>query len=390
MKFIKLGLVAAALMTVSGVSLAQQKDIKIVDPRESPYVISPNGVVVMNPFGLCWRTGFWSLERARTTKVEGSPFPVGCVCDKALMPKEVCEPPPPPPPPPAPPPPPPPPPPPAPTSEKVTFAADALFDFDKATLKPEGRAKMDDLVSKLAGVSLEVIIAVGYTDRIGSDAYNLKLSQRRAQAVKDYLVSKGIEPNRVYTEGKGEANPVKQCADPSAKGEIRNQKQLIDVLAAEPARRGRSSGYTTGEEIIKTDLPKLSPASAGLFFCAGFSANERLRNIRTMHDNVDRAELHKFSELAAKWWDREGPMRPLHDINPARLEWIDRLASLSGKRVLDVGCGGGVLTEAMAQKSASVTGIDLADKPLQVARLHALDSKRSCRVSRMRGRNNGR
>jgi OOP family OmpA-OmpF porin len=239
MKFIKLGLVAAALMTVSGVSLAQQKDIKIVDPRESPYVISPNGVVVMNPFGLCWRTGFWTLERAATTKIEGAPFPnwtVGCVCDRALMKPPVCEPPPPPPPPPAPPPPPPPPPaPPAPTSEKVTFAADALFDFDKATLKPEGRAKMDDLVSKLAGVSLEVIIAVGYTDRIGSDAYNLKLSQRRAQAVKDYLVSKGIEPNRVYTEGKGEANPVKQCADPSAKGEVRNQKQLIDCL--QPNRR---------------------------------------------------------------------------------------------------------------------------------------------------------
>ena len=76
MKFIKLGLVAAALMTVSGVSLAQQKDIKIVDPRESPYVISPNGVVVMNPFGLCWRTGFWSLERARTAKVEGGHFRV--------------------------------------------------------------------------------------------------------------------------------------------------------------------------------------------------------------------------------------------------------------------------------------------------------------------------
>ena len=237
MKFIKLGLAAAAMMAVSGVSFAQQKDIKVVDPRESPYVLSPNGVVVMNPFGLCWRTGFWSLERARNTKVEGSPFPVGCDCDKGLMPKEVCEPPPPPPPPPAPPPPPPPAPPapPAPTSEKVTFAADALFDFDKATLRPEGRAKLDDLVSKLAGVSLEVIIAVGYTDRIGSDAYNLKLSQRRAQAVKDYLVSKGIEPNRVYTEGKGEANPVKQCADPSAKGEVRNRAQLIACL--QPNRR---------------------------------------------------------------------------------------------------------------------------------------------------------
>lgn len=93
-----------------------------------------------------------------------------------------------------------------------------------------------------------------------------------------------------------------------------------------------------------------------------------------MSANVDQAELHKFSGLAAKWWDREGPMRPLHDINPARLAWIDRLASLSGKRVLDVGCGGGVLTEAMAQKSASALGIDLADKPLKVAQLHALES----------------
>lgn len=94
-----------------------------------------------------------------------------------------------------------------------------------------------------------------------------------------------------------------------------------------------------------------------------------------MNANVDHTELLKFSELADKWWDREGPMRPLHDINPARLDWIDRLASLAGKRVVDVGCGGGVLTEAMAQKSAFVLGIDLADKPIKVARLHALDSK---------------
>jgi 2-polyprenyl-6-hydroxyphenyl methylase/3-demethylubiquinone-9 3-methyltransferase len=94
-----------------------------------------------------------------------------------------------------------------------------------------------------------------------------------------------------------------------------------------------------------------------------------------MHDNVDQSELQKFGELAATWWDREGPMRPLHDINPARLQWIDQHASLTGKRVIDVGCGGGVLTEAMAHKSDFVLGIDLADKPLKVAQLHALESK---------------
>ena len=239
-KSIKLGVLAAALMTVSGLAFAQGTDIKLVDPRESPYVLSPNGVVVKDPFGLCWRTAFWSVERAAAAKIENAKFPnwtVGCECDRDLMKPPVCEPPPPPPPPAAAPTPPPPPPPapPAPTSEKVTFAADALFDFDKATLRPDGKAKLDDLVSKLAGVSLEVIIAVGYTDRLGGDAYNQNLSQKRAQGVKDYLVSKGIEPNRVYTEGKGKANPVKQCPDPSAKGEVKNRKGLIDCL--QPNRR---------------------------------------------------------------------------------------------------------------------------------------------------------
>jgi len=99
-----------------------------------------------------------------------------------------------------------------------------------------------------------------------------------------------------------------------------------------------------------------------------------LRNIGRMNDNVDHSELAKFSSLAAKWWDREGPMRPLHDINPARLDWIDRTASLAGKTVLDVGCGGGVLTEAMARKSDHVMGIDLAGQAIKVAQLHAIES----------------
>ena len=109
---------------------------------------------------------------------------------------------------------------PAPVSEKVTFAADAFFDFDKAVLKPDGKRKLDDLASKLQGMNLEVIIAVGHTDSIGTDAYNQKLSVRRAEAVKAYMVSKGIEANRVYTEGKGEKQPVARqqvCSRPCTK-----------------------------------------------------------------------------------------------------------------------------------------------------------------------------
>lgn len=90
--------------------------------------------------------------------------------------------------------------------------------------------------------------------------------------------------------------------------------------------------------------------------------------------NVDAQELAKFSELAHRWWDPESEFRPLHQINPLRLEWIDELAVLRGKAVLDVGCGGGILAEAMARRAAQVTGIDLAARPLGVARLHALEA----------------
>jgi len=93
-----------------------------------------------------------------------------------------------------------------------------------------------------------------------------------------------------------------------------------------------------------------------------------------MSANVDEAELRKFGDLAHRWWDPTGTMRPLHEMNPLRLDWIDRIESLAGKRVLDVGCGGGILSEAMAARGAQVTGIDLSDKPLQIAELHALES----------------
>ena len=177
---------------------------------------------------LCWRDAFWTPATAAEN------------CDGAIKPPVAPPPPPPappvaPPPPPAPapvapppPPPAPPAPPPAPVSEKVTFAADAFFDFDKSVLKPEAKAKLDDLVGKTQGINLEVIIAVGHTDSVGSDAYNQKLSIRRAEAIKAYLVSKGVEKNRVYTEGKGEKQPV--ADNKTAEGRAKNRRTEIEVV----------------------------------------------------------------------------------------------------------------------------------------------------------------
>lgn len=116
----------------------------------------------------------------------------------------------------------------------MTYAADAFFDFDKAVLKPEGRAKLDDLVSKVKGINLEVIIAVGHTDSVGSDAYNQKLSVRRSEAVKAYLVTKGIEKNRVYTEGKGEKQPV--ADNKTSEGRAKNRRVEIEVVGTRAAQ----------------------------------------------------------------------------------------------------------------------------------------------------------
>lgn len=99
--------------------------------------------------------------------------------------------------------------------------------------------------------------------------------------------------------------------------------------------------------------------------------------------NVDHAEVNKFEELAARWWDPNSEFKPLHEINPLRLEYIDHLTPLAGKKVLDVGCGGGILAESMALKGAQVTGIDMGEAPLQVARLHLLESRLEIRYERI-------
>jgi OOP family OmpA-OmpF porin len=189
---------------------------------------------------LCWRDAGWTPATAAEN------------CDGAIKPP----PPPPPaprvaPPPPAPipdaaprqapaapvtppPPPPRPAPPPPPVAEKVTFQADAFFDFAKANLKPEATAKLADLVDKTKGVNLEVIIAVGHTDNVGDVAANQKLSVRRADAVKSFLVGKGVEKNRIYTEGKGEGSPI--ADNKTADGRAKNRRVEVEVVGTRTRR----------------------------------------------------------------------------------------------------------------------------------------------------------
>lgn len=160
----------------------------------------------------CWRNNFWTPATAAAN------------CDGALKPVA-----PPPPAPPAPPPPPPAPPaPPAPVSEKVTYQADAFFDFDKSILKQEAKVKLDDLIAKTQGLNVEVMIAVGHTDSIGTEKYNQALSIRRAEAVKAYVVSKGVDTSRVYTEGKGELQPV--ADNKTRAGRAQNRRTVIEVV----------------------------------------------------------------------------------------------------------------------------------------------------------------
>ncbi|WP_310448541.1 outer membrane protein OmpA [Sulfuritalea sp.] len=209
----KHSLLLATLLGLSAAAVAQTPGID--RSGTVGYVIDQRDNVVKSGTGLCWRTGFWTpamaIAECDPDLVKKAPMAAPMAKPMAPAAKPAAA--------------------PKPAAQKVTLAADALFDFDKAVLRPEGKSKLDKLSGDIKGIKLEVIIAVGHADRFGSDAYNQKLSEKRAEAVKAYLVSKGVEPNRVYTEGKGEKQPITkadQCKGPKS-------KKTIDCL--QPDRR---------------------------------------------------------------------------------------------------------------------------------------------------------
>jgi OOP family OmpA-OmpF porin len=200
------------LLVALGVAMSATAFNAAAQSKEG-YAVENTGTVWRNYQNECWRAGYWTPAMAIQE------------CDPVVAPPKpgVT-----PPPPPAPAPAKPEPGKPKPVAEKVTLAADVLFDFDKSVLKPEGKSKLDDLANKIRAINLEVVIAIGHTDSIGSDAYNQKLSVRRAEAVKAYLISKGVEPNRIYTEGKGEKQPV--ASNKTKEGRQKNRRVEIEVI----------------------------------------------------------------------------------------------------------------------------------------------------------------
>lgn len=226
-----------ALSSISALAFAADKA-----PKKGYLTDSANDVVKSN-FGLCWHTGFWTpadaidgcdgmLKKAAAVPLV-TPLPAptpepyvdtplssdnssaaapaaaaapSAAATTAPSPSAAV----------------------APSSEKVTFEADTFFDFDKSVLKPAGKSKLSDLASKLQGIDIEVVVATGHTDSVGSDSYNMKLSLRRANAVKAFLVSKGIPADRIFTAGKGETTPV--ASNKTREGRAQNRRVEVEVV----------------------------------------------------------------------------------------------------------------------------------------------------------------
>ncbi|NCW86256.1 MAG: OmpA family protein [Oxalobacteraceae bacterium] len=234
MKFILRAALSISLVVLGGSAFAGGEVKK-------GYLVDSQNDVVRSGFGLCWHTGFWtpadaieecdgaiakpaaapapapSPSPAPAQKLAAEPSPdqvvyakeepvIAEAASETTAPAAT----------------------PAPTAEKVTFSADAFFDFDKSVLKPEGKTTLQNLVAQLKNTDIEVVVATGHTDWTGSDAYNMKLSMRRAKAVKAYLVSKGIPEARIFVEGKGERNPI--ADNHTREGRAKNRRVDIEVV----------------------------------------------------------------------------------------------------------------------------------------------------------------
>jgi OmpA-OmpF porin, OOP family len=173
--------IAFAAVTATGAASAQSND----------NWVNSYGNVWKNSYGQCWQDSFWTPATADPQCVDKKDSPV---------------------------------------SDKVVFSADTFFDFNKSNLKPEGRQLLDQVAAQLNTIKLETVIAVGYTDSIGSVDYNLGLGQRRADAVKAYLVSKGVAADRIYTESKGKADPI--ASNATAEGRAKNRRVEVEIVGS--------------------------------------------------------------------------------------------------------------------------------------------------------------
>ena len=193
--------VALALVILSGPASAQQATRSQTPVAETSYLRDTSGNVPMSAYALCWHTGFGPVSSTPTIGCDPAlvktsaaapvePAPVA----EPVAAAEVA-------------------PAPMPVAQKLTFDADALFDFDKSQLRPEGRATLDKFVDRIKGINPEAIVVVGHTDRVGTTEYNQRLSEERAGSVKAYLVSLGIDPSRVQASGKGETEPATSAGE---------------------------------------------------------------------------------------------------------------------------------------------------------------------------------
>jgi OOP family OmpA-OmpF porin len=204
---------ALAVLCTLGLGAVSDVSIAQTNTDKRGYLTDQNGAVVRSGYGLCWRTGSWTPALA-IAECDPDLMPAAKAAAPAPQPMAAVV-----------------VPPPKPAAQRVTLDADTLFDFDKAVLRPAGKAALDEFVTKTRDISPEVILAVGHADRFGSEAYNQKLSERRVASVKDYLMGKGIDANRIKTEGRGETQPKTKA------GECTGAKSAKVVACLQPDRR---------------------------------------------------------------------------------------------------------------------------------------------------------